>query len=153
MTINTPKALIYDRSYGEFRSESKTADMYRKIMSCDSYMAVLAWNNLLVAVTGNHITATAWEEDVTVVDTWVDVHSTFRPYIPIGFVKTYPYCKDANVPPYLLFMDQEGNVCTDLGELRNLPEAVYTKDVSLYKQLIQTDYTAIYKTESGVKYL
>lgn len=153
MTIHTPKALIYDRSYGEFRSESRKEDMYRKIMSRDSYTAVLAWNNLLVAVTDNHITATSWEEDVTVVDTWVDVHSTFRPYIPIGFVKTYPYCKDVNVAPYLLFMDQEGDVCMELGELKNLPEAVYTKDVSLYKQLIQTDYTAIYKTESGVKYI
>jgi hypothetical protein len=50
-------------------------------------------------------------------------------------------------------MDENKRVSTGLGEFTVLPDAVEGYDVSMYKQLINTDKLAVYNTASGMKFI
>ena len=77
----------------------------------------------------------------------------FTPKTPIGFVRTCPEVKDVNIPPYLLFMDENNRVSIGGESPRMLVDAVECSDVRLYKSLISTNRPAIYMSKSGPKFL
>ena len=78
---------------------------------------------------------------------------SFNPSIHVGFVRTCPKYKDANISPYKLYMDEDKCVSVGGKEPFALPDAIPTSGSSLYKLLISTDYNIVYNTENGPKFL
>lgn len=150
-----PISLIVDKDDFDIETASyNKKDAYRELVRWDSLCAVLIWNSeLLVKVSNSRLVAIVRDSDKFIIDVGVDVRSSYNPTIPIGFIKTYPMCKDVDVPPMRLFMDTNNRVCTDPWRLHPVPDAVESEDIRLYKQLIQTDYTAVYQTKQGVKFI
>jgi hypothetical protein len=70
--------------------------------------------------------------------------------IPIGYIKTYCECKTVFTMPYKLMYMQNGH-CIWLNEkwipIDEEPSLVF--DLSLYKELIGSNYEACYKDKSG----
>lgn len=77
----------------------------------------------------------------------------FRPTIPIGFVRTIPDVKDANVPPYRLYQDTRGRVSLDGVSTQYVEGAIPCRDPSLYRSLLQKNAHAVYMTQQGPVYL
>lgn len=77
----------------------------------------------------------------------------FHPTIPIGFIRTIPGVKDANIPPYRLYQDTSGRISLDGVSTQYVEGAIPCRDSSLYRSLLQKNARAVYMTQHGPIYL
>ena len=146
--------MVYSMPFSVAESCWTRHDLWKALAQNEAAVASMIVNNaFLVTVFPNYLTVMrkADQEQLEVCSAQTEL--TFRPTIPIGFVRTCPEVKDVNIPPYVLFMDKYKRVSLSIGEFKTLLDAKKCEDISLYAQLITTNRPAIYLSADGPKYL
>lgn len=83
----------------------------------------------------------------------VSIVSTFNPVTRIGWVRTRPRCKDADVSPFALYMDKGGMATPDYIHYFRPQGAVECTDFQLYKQMLSLNKDIVYMTSNGPIFL
>ena len=142
---------VYTQRYAQGYSRWSVHDLWKAVTSQPYAIGALIVNNsILTTVFKDGLDEVSRNK---VVQRSTTVTRLFHPILQSGYVRTVPRVKDVTVPPYGLFMDRRKRVSLCGRPAIELKDAVATKDISLYKQLIGTDHYAIYMTAEGPKYL
>lgn len=146
--------MVYAEPFLSSASPWTRHDLWKALVSTDGAVASLIVNNVfLITVTKSFLSVTTIADRAQPQIAVADTRLLFTPKTPIGFVRTCPEVKDVNVPPYLLFMDDNNRISLNGGMPNTLVDAVECVDMRLYKTLISTNRPAIYMSRSGAKYL
>ena len=146
--------IAYAEPFQQSASHWTRHDLWKALTVNTEAVASMIVNNVfLITVTRSYMSIETKDDNVNPQIAGANTKLLFTPKTPIGFVRTCPEVKDVNIPPYLLFMDENNRVSIGGESPRMLVDAVECSDVRLYKSLISTNRPAIYMSRSGPKFL
>ena len=146
--------IAYAEPFQQSASHWTRHDLWKALTVNTEAVASMIVNNVfLITVTRSYMSIETKDDNVNPQIAGANTKLLFTPKTPIGFVRTCPEVKDVNIPPYLLFMDENNRVSIGGESPRMLVDAVECSDVWLYKSLISTNRPAIYMSKSGPKFL
>ena len=123
---------------------------YNAFLRSDALGMYVISNTYLAFVYPDKITGFDWNNPPDQILYPCDVKYPKRLLVPIGYRKTVVPTLAAPIVPYKLFYNPETKEVFDDGMWVPLKEEpMYCEDLSLYKQLLDTPYTFIYKTKKG----
>ena len=146
--------IAYAEPFQQSASHWTRHDLWKALTVNTEAVASMIVNNVfLITVTRSYMSIETKADKVNTQIAGANTKLLFTPKTPIGFVRTCPEVRDVNIPPYLLFMDENNRVSIGGESPRMLVDAVECSDVRLYKSLISTNRPAIYMSKSGPKFL
>lgn len=144
---------MYTTPYSSAKSIWSEHDLWKYLLNhYDAIATVIVNNYYLCVIFAGYMILYRSRDDPRpqVADTPTRVD--FTPDRAVGFVRTIPLVKDVNVPPYFLYADAKGRALVGTS-LIQLESPTLSRDMSLYRKLIDTKHKAVYTTAGGYKFI
>lgn len=142
--------ISYLREFIDTKPKVPKGVMYAAFVTSDALGLYVVNNTYLAFVYPDSIGGHNWTDPTDTILSPCQVKSPKRYLMAIGYRKTVIPTLAAPIAPYKLFYDVQSKQVFDDGIWVPIKEEpVFCEDLYLYKQLLNTPYTFVYKSKKG----